>query len=344
MEDRETIQGRILSQINDRYDKSEGSFFYDSTKPVAIELENLYRELDQVNDDVSLDKAKGDKLTELAYQNGTFRKKATRAIRKGVFNTEVPIGSRFGADDTSYIVMEKIKDFEYKLQCEQLGKIGNFYKGKIDAFEYVQGLESSELTDVITEGVEEESDQQLRERHKRRILEGEQDGNVAQYRNWAERFSEIGAVKVFPLWNGGNTVKLSITNRLYQVADSTLVDSFQEYLDPGSEGLGNGKAPIGSKVTVTGGVRKDIDITGNIELIEGYSEPEGVAEMVSKYLSSIAYVKDSVNYIRIGSSILDTPSIAGLSELRVNGGIEDIVLEGEDIPILNSINLRVMNL
>ncbi len=311
--------------------------------PSAAELAQAYIQLNNVSNNTSLETAMGDELTELAYQNGTFRKGATKAIRKGEFDIDVPIASRFSGDDNStYIVIEKIVDFEYKLQCEQYGELGNSYFGKLIPIDYVDGLKKATLKDIITEGVEKETDERLRERHRRRILEGEQDGNVAQYKEWANNYNDIGISKVFPLWNGGNTVKIAITNRLYQVADSSLVDEFQEYLDPSSEGLGNGVAPIGSKVTVTGGIRKDIDIAGNVELVEGYYEPDGVAEMVSKYLASITYIKNTVNYIRLGSSILDTDSIAGLSELRINGGIDDISLEGEEIPTLNSINLTVV--
>lgn len=343
MEDRKTIQDRILKNISDDYDKSEGSFIYDATKPVSIELEKSYKELNKINDNTSIDTATGDELTELCYQNGTFRKQATKAIRRGVFNTNVPLGSRFGAEATSYIVIEKIKDYEYKLECEQPGKAGNFYKGPITAFEYIEGLEMAELTDLIVAGVEEETDKQLRERHRQRIMNPPQDGNVAQYLDWANRYNGVGTAKVFPLWNGGNTVKVAITDRLYQVADSTLVNAFQEYLDPGSEGLGNGIAPIGAKVTVTGGIGKDINITGNIVLAEGYTEPEGVAEAVSKYLASITYAKNSVSYMRTAVAILDTPSIVDLNNFTLNGGIDDIPLAGEEIPILNSVNLTVVS-
>lgn len=343
MEDRKIIHSKMLNNIDDKWDKGEGSFFYDATKPVAIELERFYRELAVVNDNTSIDTATKDKLTELCYQNGTFRKSATKAIRKGIFNIDIPINARFGADDTTYIVLEKITDYEYKLECEQLGKVGNFYQGKIIPLEHIEGLETSELTDLIVAGVEEETDEQLRERHRGKILEGEQDGNIAQYKKWADEYDGIGISKIFPLWNGGNTVKIAITDRLFQVASPTLVDAFQEHLDPGSEGLGNGIAPVGAKVTVTGGIEKEIKIAGNIILAEGYTEPEGVAEAVSKYLASVTYNKNSVSYMRTAVAILDTSSIVDLNNFTINGGMDDIPLVGEEIPTLNSINLTVVS-
>ena len=190
---------------------------------------------------------------------------------------------------------------------------------------------------------EGESDETLRERHKQRITNPPQDGNQAQYRDWADRFEGIGIAKVFPLWDGGNTVKVAITNKLYQVAEPMLVNSFQEHLDPNAEGLGNGVALLGVKVTVTGGAKKEINITGNIILAEGYTEPEGVSAAISEYLASITYIKNSVSYMRTAVSILDSPSIVDLNNFTITGGTTDITLVGEEIPILYSINLMVLN-
>ena len=143
--------------------------------------------------------------------------------------------------------------------------------------------------------------------------------------------------------DGGNTVKIAITNRFFLPAEQTLVDQFQEYMDPGTQGLGNGIAPIGAKLTITGGTQKDINITADVVLNEGYAEAEGAAEAVSKYLASIVYLKNSVSYMRIGGALLDCPSIADLNNLTVNGGIADIPLVGDEIPVLNSLNLTVVS-
>jgi uncharacterized phage protein gp47/JayE len=341
-DDKQVIQERLLSSISSEYDKSIGSFFYDATKPVSIELENAYKSIDSIKDARSIDTAVEEDLTELCYENGTFRKGATKAIRKGIFNIEISIDSRFSATDGNiYVVLEKITDFEYKLECQESGEIGNIYVGPITSIEYIEGLTSASLTDVITYGVGEETDDQLRERYKQKLNDPPQDGNIAQYKKWAESFDDIGVIKVFPLWNGGNTVKVAITNRLFQVADSTLVNAFQEYLDPESQGLGNGFAPIGAKVTVSGGLRKDINVSGNIILAEGYTEPEGIAAAVSSYLASITYNKNSVSYMRTAVAIIDAPSIVDLNNFTINGSTTDILLEGEEIPTLNSINLVV---
>ncbi len=332
-----------LNKIPSDINKSEGSLIYMATAPNTAETVQMYIELENAQKNISPETATGDSLTELCSQNGTFRKDATYSKRKGIFDIEIPLGSRFILEETTYLTISKIKDFEYILECEQVGEVGNVHSGSLTAITFIEGLSTAQLTDILIAGVEAETDEQLRERYRQSIINPPQDGNVAQYLNWATEYQEIGIAKVFPLWNGGNTVKVAITNRSFLPAEQTLVDQFQKYMDPGSQGLGNGVAPIGCKVTVTGGTQKNINITANTVLNEGYTEAEGAAEAISKYLASIVYLKNSVSYMRIGSALLDCPSIADLSNLTVNGGIIDIPLIDDEIPVLNSLNLVVIH-
>ena len=57
----------------------------------------------------------------------------------------------------------------------------------------------------------------------------------------------VGAVKVFPLWNGRGTVKVVITGPDLTEAPEALVRKVQEYIDP-EPGMGKGKAPVGATV------------------------------------------------------------------------------------------------
>lgn len=339
----DSILKRMLDAVTNDVDKREGSVIYDALAPAAAELAQMYIKLESTKNYISVDTATADALTELCYQNGVFRKSATKAILKGVFNIVIPINSRFSAEGNTYITIEKTKDFEYKLECEQAGELGNTYTGSILPIDYIDGLESALITEKLVAGAEEESDKELRERYRQKTIENPQDGNTAQYLEWAKSFTDIGTAKIFPLWNGANTVKVAITDRNYFVADSILVNAFQKYMDPGSAGLGNGVAPIGSKVTISGGIKKTINVAGKIVLAEGYTAHEGVAEAISHYLANITFVKNSVSYMRTAVSILDCSSIADLTNFTINGLTADITLLDEEIPIMGSVNLTVVS-
>lgn len=339
----ENILNSVLSRIPDDVDKREGSIIYDAVAPCCYELAEMYLNLGVMQSNISSATATGDHLTEIAYQNGTFRKPAVKALRKAVIEGSAPIGTRFTIQGVNYVSINQINATEQTLQAEEAGEIGNAYSGPLIPLTYINTLVSATLTTIISPGADEESDESLRERYRSNITNPPQDGNISQYLDWANNFEGIGAAKVFPLWNGGNTVKIAVTNAIFLPADPTLVDKFQEYLDPSSAGLGNGKAPIGSKVTVVGGTKKDINITANVVLTEGYQTPEGVAEAVSDYLASVTYKKDTVSYIRVGNAILDCPSIVDMNGLTINGLSADVTLVGDEIPVLNSINLPVVN-
>lgn len=338
----EYLMERALRRVPDTMDKRQGSIIYNAIAPAILEIALFYNELAALELDTSVDTASGDRLTLRCAEKGVFRKTATPAQRMGTFNMVVPLGSRFSIEGINYYVKQHIDETTYMLECEQGGEIGNEYFGNLLPITFITGLTSAVITDVIVPGADEETDDSLRNRYKQSIVESPEGGNNAQYKKWATDYHGIGAAKVFPLWNGGNTVKVAITNALYLPAEQALIDEFQNYIDPGAEGLGNGVAPTGAKVTITGGTRKNIDVYANVVLAEGYTEVEGTSEALSDYLASIVFVKNSVSYMRIGSALLDCSSVAEISNLTLNGTTSDVVLTGDDIPVLNSLTLVVV--
>jgi uncharacterized phage protein gp47/JayE len=344
----ELILQDMLAKVPSDIDKREGSIIYDALAPAALKLAEAYFILNNNLNLVFLDTAEGEYLTRKCLEYGVERKEATYAIRKGTFRNssgnlmDIPIDSRFRINDTTLGVVEKIDAGIFKLKAEQSGSVGNLYEGTMIPINYIDGLGTATLGEVLDYGEDAETDEALRERTRNNISNSSSDGNKNQYLKWSSEFSGIGRSKVFALWNGPNTVKVSITDSLNQVANTQLINDFQNYLDPGSNGLGNGKAPIGAKVTVTTGVKKDININAEIVLNQGYSQPVGVPEVISKYLSSITYLKNSISYIRLASEFLTLPSIAEVRNLTINGVTSDITLLDEDIPMLNGLNLVVV--
>ncbi len=337
----DNILADMLGSVTSDVDKREGSIIYDALAPCAYKLAETYFNLSNYADLFYLDTAVEEYLDKKVADYGQTRKSAACAVRKVETTAAVNLGTRWGLGDTTYTITELLSPNVYSATCEQTGEIGNTYSGTLENIDNISGV-IAVLTDIITSGTEKETDEELRARVKAYIINPSQDGNAAQYLEWATSYKGIGAAKVFPLWNGGNTVKIAITNGQYLPAEEALIAEFQEYIDPDGAGLGNGVAPIGSKVTITGGTQKDITVTANVTLADGYAEASGASDAVSDYLASITYVKNSVSYMKIGSTLLDCPSIADLSSLKINSGTADISLSGDEIPILSSIELTVV--
>ena len=341
----EEILQRALDRVPDSFDKREGSVIYDAIAPAAYELALAYEEMHKLHADTYARTATRQGLIDRAAEYGLTPFPATCAVRKGVFTPatlEVEIGARFNHEELNFAVTEKLADGEYLLQCETIGVAGNSGVGLLIPVDYIAGLETATLTDVVIYGEEEEETEALRTRYFEAINSDARDGNVAQYQQWANEYPGIGNYKVFSLWNGKNTVKVSILNSENGVASEQLISDFQEYLDPNSTGLGNGVAPIGAVVTVSTATEVPLDLTGNVTLAAGYENTADVEGMVKAYLADIAYKKTIVSYMSLGAVVQDCPCVDDLSDFKINGDMGNVVLGAEQIAVLNSLTLVVV--
>lgn len=339
----EELLERMLAKVSSNVDKREGSIIYDTHSPVAVELQNLYIHADWVRKMSYVSTSEGEYLDDLVYDiRGLKRIPATKAVVKGQFNIDVPIGNRFSGGTLNYIVIEKVSDGVFLLECETEGTVGNNYIGTLIPIDYVDGLESAETIEISIPANDIETDDELKERFYESITGDASDGNVSQYKKWIVEHPDVGRGKVFPLWDGKNTVKVSILNVENEIASDTLVGEFQEYLDPNSQGLGNGVAPIGSVVTVTTATGKTIDITVDVYLEAGYEEPSGVSDAINALFKKLAYTSSVVSFYEIAGVISGCDSVSRITNLKVNSATEDIILADEEVPVVGTLNMQVV--
>jgi len=328
----ENILEDMLSRIPDDVDKRPGSVIYDALAPCAYKLAEAYFQLNHFIDLVSGDTAVGEYLDRVVADYGITRKPATKAIRKIVTTGSVDIGTRWGIEGTTYIIIEKISDTEYKAECEQYGEIGNIYSGQLENIDNVSGVIAT-LTDVITSGADEESDESLRARFYQQIRAPSTSGNVADYVKWALEVPGVGDAKVFPLWNGPGTVKVLIVDSNMEV-DETLEQAVYEHIET--------VRPIGATVTVDSPTEKVIDVSAYV-ILDGSKTLEeveaGFINAFTEYLKSTVFETYTVSYARIGSILLSTSGVADYSDLLVNNGTSNITINDEEMPIAGTVML-----
>lgn len=264
------LMSGMLERIAPDIDTQQGSIMWDILAPMALEMNALYLKAADITSLGFVQTSVGEYLTELGFQFGITRLLATKTMRKAQFNVEVEIGTRFSVENTeiNFIVFEK-KGNDYILECETAGAIGNQIQGKLIPIDYVANLQSSNIDAIVITGEDEETDEVYRKRIIAHITRPQQDGNIDQYLKWASEFTGIGNATVIPLWNGANTVKVVITNSEGDIASPELVENFQLYLDPKIEGKGEGKAPIGSFVTVESAKPQKVDINLQVVVHQG---------------------------------------------------------------------------
>jgi uncharacterized phage protein gp47/JayE len=351
------IESAMLEQIDDSFDKREGSLIQTAEGPVAWWLEGMYLTLNQIQRNASPFYAVGDSLDDLTALRGVTRKAATPAVRQGAFNAEIPTGSRFktinGADsvvfDSGDLISEDNGTYIYKLTCETAGTIGNSYTGAILPITAIAGLSSASIGDIIIEGAEEESDDALRARFFNTFDSQPYGGNISEYRQSILAISGVGAVQIYPAYNGGGTVLCSILNDSLAPASSALINTVQNAICPIPEGEsspspnGYGVAPIGASVTITTGTEFTLNISADIEFqstiengLELYSD--AIKEQIETYITSVKSVWGSaltahqISYpvtiysARIIYAILSVPEVVNVTNLTINGQSGDLSL------------------
>lgn len=342
----EKILERMLARVPDTFDKREGSVIYDAIAPSAYECFLLYQDIEQKEKNTFAGTADRDGLIKRGAEIGIAPFEATYALRKGLFTPttlELNIGERFSYENLNFVIMEKLEDGVYSLKCETVGSVGNLGSGTLIPIDYIAGLETATLSgEVLIYAEDEEETEAFRKRYFATLPTMTLDGNIAQYTKWMSEYEGVGNFKIFPLWNGKNTVKVSILSAENTVASQTLLDEVQEYLDPEGEGLGNGKAPIGAKVTVTTAREVNIDIHATVVLRVGFDAPVGLEESIREYLKTLNYYRNGVSYIALGAIFANNESIELVVDVTLNGQKTDVALADETIAKLNSLTIEVV--
>jgi len=338
----EQILQRMLDRIPSNMDKREGSIIYDALAPAAVELKQMYIELDGILNETFADTASRESLIRRASERGITPEEATYAILQGEFNMDISIGSRFSCNDLNYVVVEKISTGVYKMQCETLGTIGNTNFGDLIPIDYVEGLTKAQLTNVLIPGEDEEDTEDLRKRYYSSLDAQAFGGNVADYIQETNSLDGVGGVKVYPVWNGGGTVKLVIINSDYQKPSTTLIDNVQTAIDPlQNQGQGVGIAPIGHTVTVVGCATHAVDITTSITFQEGWNweavKPY-VEQAIDDYFKELASEWASLENIivrisQIETRLLNLTGIMDIADTTLNGLSENLTIGADYIPI-----------
>ncbi len=342
----EYILQRMLSRVPSSIDRREGSVIFDALAPAAAELAQMYIEADTILNETFADTASRDYLIKRALERGITPNQATNAILKGIFNINVPIGSRFSLGKLNYIVTEKIKEFEFKLKCESQGVEGNLYFGTLIPIDYIDGLESAMLTEVIIPGEDEEDTEELRSRYFSTLDLKAFGGNVTDYKEKVNDLQGVGGVKVYPTWNGGGTVKLVIISSEHKKPSEELVEYIQNEVDPvGNAGNGIGFAPIGHTVTVLGVEQQRIDITTKITYQTGWKWDDikdYAGKAIETYLNDLCQLWSEsecliVRISQLETRLLNVAGVVDISGTTINGVEQNLVLDKDSIPIRGEI-------
>lgn len=344
----EVILQRMLDRVSDQMDKRESSPIYNALAPAAVELQLMYIEFDVILKETFGDTASREYLIRRAAERGIKPYAATYALLKGEFTPStlnISIGSRFNLNDLNYYVKEKISDGIYQVECEEVGVKGNQYFGDLIPIEYINGLETAQLTELLIPGEDEEETEDLRIRYFASFDTKPYGGNKKDYVEKTNSIAGVGSTKVTPIWNGGGTIKLTILNSNFDKASSTLIETVQTEIDPTQDGQGLGVAPIGHIVTVDTAEEITVNVSSTITFDDGYSFVSlktQIETVVSAYLLELRKDWSNQTNLIVRTAQLDTrilgiQGIIDIADTKINGTTSNLLLTQYQIPVMGGV-------
>ena len=336
---------RSLERCKDSVDKREGSLIHTAVAMSCYEIAQMYVELDCAYAESYADTASRDFLIRRAKERGITPNQSTNAVLKGEFNISIDIGSRFTCDSLSYEVIELIDNSKhsYKLKCETSGIIGNSTFGTLIPVNYIQGLTSATLTDLLIPGEDEEDTESLRADYYESYDSQSFGGNRADYKKmFKDTIKGIGGIKLYRAWNGGGTVKIVCIDSTFKKPTEELITSSQEQVDPlENQGEGLGLAPIGHEVTLFAVDETKINISTNITFQSGWdfeSCKPYILNAIDKYFLELNKTwSDNENLVvrvsHIETRLLNIEGILDISDTTLNGNAGNLLLESDFIAV-----------
>lgn len=351
------IENEMLANISDDYIKEVGTFTRDMTKSFAIESYRLEKKLEEYYKKLDIYNLSGDELTKFVKQRkGVIRKEANKA--KGVLTVEgngtIVVGNIFETESgIRYVATEQVTisgSGIVKIEAVIAGINGNVGANSITLIPItIQGISKVTNKTQLTDGYDEETDDSLRERYLIEIQKPATSGNMYHYMQWGREVVGVGDVRVFPLWQGNNTVQMVVIDDNKVVANEELINRVQNYVDPKGNnnetwGTGAGQAPIGAYCTVSSATAKTVNINSTLILKDGYNldELKPLIEIeIKEYLKNIAFKRDTVSYAILSSWILNVEGVQEWTSFTINGLQENVNIGVKEVPVLGSVTLNV---
>ena len=340
------------ADVGDGVQKGEGSLVFNALSALAFELERLYMAADYILNEGFADTADMDGLIRIAANRGITRKAATQASVSVTCDAAVPIGWRASLKGYNYVVTEVLDavNYIYKAECEEAGSGPNELLGALIPIDYVDGLTSAVITEVLIPGDDDETQEELYTRYLQSFSTEAFGGNITAYKSIVTAMEGVGGCKVYPVWDGPGTVKVVVQAADYGAPSSYLVDQIQEALVPTDGGTGYGYAPIDHDVTVAAVTEVTVNVATTITYTPGYSWAtigEQITAAVEGYIKSIAQAwsegdarTEALVYVsRLEAAVLNVTGVTDITGTTLNGSTTNLHRDSDEIPVMGTLEV-----
>lgn len=360
--DTDTIHERMLAELPNDIDRTQGGFLWDFTRPTALivsEMLEMYIPL--ILQLMFPQWSTGQWLELLGNVAQIKRREATYATVDitvtGTPGTYIPGGTAFStaeADDEGTITF--LSDANCTIgengiaivhaTAEEAGKSGNVPPMSIILMlDAIDGITQIQNVENAVGGYDEEDDDTLRER----IITGYQMndesyvGNDADYKRWAESVPGMGTAYVISEWNGPETIKIVCIDANGDAASQDILDAvYNNIMRPDSRI--DRLAPPNTILTVSAPEIVEIAYSISVDLDDGY-ELDNVKTDIKKNIDDYyktVFEDGEIRYTRVGTVISLTTGVKDYCNLTLNGSTDNIKIGAEQFPATSSITITHM--
>ena len=335
----EVIKQRILDNINIDIDKREGSFTSNMVSPLSQELAKAYINMSDIlslgfiedNFDTFLDK----RVAEF----GVYRKQGSKAIGEikveGQEGATIENGTILKANNLYFTVLNDIELPADNILYVEANEVGYKYNLLPNTeFELVE--KNDKVTKLINEvefanGVDVESDEDLRKRFIKVVNNPSTSGNKNHYEEWALEVNGVGRAMVYPLWNGNGTVKVMIVGNDNKPVSEDIVENCKLHIEE--------NMPIGCQLTVTTPSLLNVAVNANIELKEGYELEDIKLEFEASLNEYLKDITTELTYSKVYGLLANIAGIEDITNLLVNGNNINISIAEDKIINISELSL-----
>ena len=335
----EVIKQRILDNINIDIDKREGSFTSNMVAPLVEELAKAYINMGDILSLGFIDDTFDTYLDKRVGEFGVYRKEGTKAIGEikveGQDGLTISNGDIVKANDLYFTVLNDIELPGENILYVEANEAGFKYNLLANTeFELVE--KNDKITKLVNEteftnGVDIETDEDLRKRFVKIVNNPSTSGNKNHYEEWALEVNGVGRAIVYPLWNGNGTVKVMIIGNDNKPVSEEIIEACELHI---SENM-----PIGCQLTVTTPSLLNVVIKANVELKEGYDIEDIKLDFETSLNEHLKGITTELTYSKVYGLLVNHIGIEDVSLFTVNDNNSNISISEDKIINISEINL-----
>ena len=327
----EVIKQRILDNINIDIDKREGSFTSNMIAPVVEELAKAYINMGDVLSLGFIEDSFDIYLDKRVSEFGVYRKegvKATGEIKvEGKDGATITNGTLIKANDLYFTVLNDIELPNENILYVEANEAGYKYNLLANTeFELVE--KNDKVTRLVNEveftnGVDVESDEDLRKRFVKVVNNPSTSGNKNHYEEWALETNGVGRAIVYPLWNGNGTVKVMIIGNDNKPVTEDIIENCKLYIEE--------NMPIGCQLTVITPSLLNVSVKASIELKEGYILEDIQTDFKTSLNEYLKGVTTELTYSKVYGLLVNHSGVEDVTEFKINDSNVNISISEDKI-------------